>query len=395
MRIALFTDTFLPTLNGVARTLGLLIEHANRQGHEVGLVTPHIDDDPWPGTAFHIKLPGLTLPFYKELKAARPYLSGEHRQILEDFQPHLVHSAVEAIVGMLGRQWALKQGVPFVSSYCTNFPDYMSGYHMGFLEGSVWSQLRWFHGGARVTLVPSHATLRELQERGFHDRMRIWGRGVDAELFHPTRRDPDLRATVAGDAEVVLVYVGRIAPEKRVDLLMEAFPRIRERASKKVALVFVGGGPALEGLEKQGVEGVHFAGYRRGEDLAAHYAAGDVFLFPSDTETFGQVVTEAMASGLSVVAPRRGGVQDTVRPGETGLLFNPGDVDDLVEKGLRLVENDDLRAHLAAGALKEARSRSWTAVFDQLFADYAEVVGISSDSVTEQRRENGIPSTTF
>lgn len=382
MRIALFTDTFPPTLNGVARALGLLVEHANRQGHEVGVVSTRESDDAWPGTAFHIRLPGVRLPFYKELQAAQPVLGRNARRLLKGFRPHIVHSAVEALVGMAGRRWARENGVPFVSSYCTNFPEYLAGYGLGLLEGAAWSHLRRFHGAARLTFCPSAATLRDLQARGFHPRLRIWGRGVDSDLFHPSRRDPTLRERMAPGAEVILLYVGRIAPEKRVDLLLEAFPHIRDAASGKVALVFVGGGPALEGIRRRGLEGVYFAGYQRGEVLAAHFASADAFLFASDSETFGQVVTEAMASGLPVVAPARGGVLDTVVPGETGFLFPPGDVAGLVEAGLRLVEDPALRGRLGRGARAATEDRSWDAVFRRLFRDYAEAAGMWNASVT-------------
>lgn len=383
MRIALFTDTFLPTLNGVARALGLLIEHANRKGHEVALVTPNLAPEPWPGTVLHVRLPGVELPFYRELKAARPNLGGQNRKLLEAFHPHVVHSATEAIVGMAGRRWALKGGYPFVSSYCTNFADYMSGYYMGFLEGAVWAQLRRFHGGARTTFVPSHATLRDLASRGFHDRMRIWGRGVDAHLFNPARRSEELRRSMAPDADVVLMYVGRIAPEKKVHLVLDALEHLRARTAKRVALVYVGGGPALEGLRARGVEGVHFAGYRTGEDLATHYASADAFVFPSDTETFGQVVTEALASGLPVIAPSRGGVMDTVIPNETGFLFPPGDAEALASEALKLVEDDGLRRRLGGNGRRAAEARSWEAVFDQLFEDYAEVARERHGIVTD------------
>ncbi len=382
MKIALFTDTFLPTLNGVARALGLLVDHANRAGHEVALVTPDIDGKDWPDVALHIRLPGPELPFYKELKAARPWLSGADRRRLEGFAPDIVHSATEALVGMVGRRWARKNGVPFVSSYCTNFADYMAGYRMGFLEGTVWSTLRWFHEGAITTFCPSNATLDDLQARGFHPRMKIWGRGVDAELFHPKRRSQEIRDALNPGAEVILTYVGRVAPEKRIDLLMEAFPKIRDRATKPVGMMIVGGGPALERLRAMKVEGVSFAGYRRGEDLGAHFASGDIFLFGSDTETFGQVVTEGMASGLPAIAPARGGVQDTVIPGETGFLFEPGNVDDLVEQALVLVEDDDLRTRLSGQARAAAEARSWQAVFDKLFADYHEALSPRHAPVT-------------
>jgi glycosyltransferase involved in cell wall biosynthesis len=374
MRIALFTDTCLPTLNGVARALGLLIEHAATAGHEVALVSPQVSAEPHPGTSLHLQLPSITVPFYRELQAARPWLAGPERRALQDFDPELVHVATEAFVGSAGHRWARAQGVPLVTSYCTNFPDYLSSYGLGWAEGWCWRHLRDFHDQARITFCPSDATLKDLQLRGFHRRMRLWSRGVDAQLFKPERRSERLRHEIAPGADLVLMYVGRIAPEKRVDLLLDSFPRIRARAAgmgRRVALVLVGDGPALDPLKKQAGPDVHFTGYQRGEDLARHYASADLFVFPSDTETFGQVVTEALASGVPVVAPARGGVMDTVIPDETGRLFEPGDANDLIEQVLVLIGDDLLRRRLGQQARSAAERRSWAAIFAQLFDDYA------------------------
>lgn len=381
MRIALFTDTCHPTVNGVARALGLLVDHANRAGHEVALVSPDVGED-HPGTAFHLRLPGLTLPFYPELEAARPWLGGAGAAALERFDPQIVHVATEALVGWVGRRWALRRRLPLVTSYCTNFPDYLSGYGMGFAEGACWSWLRRFHSRATLTVCPSQATLADLRSHGFHERLGLWSRGVDGDLFDPARRDPAVRESMAPGAEVILLYVGRIAPEKKVDLLVEAFPRIQARTRRRVGLVFVGGGPALESLRNRAPDGVHFAGYRRGAELGAHYASADAFLFGSDTETFGQVVTEALASGLPVVAPARGGVTDTVVPGETGFLFEPGDVDGLVEHAVTLVDDEALRTRMGRTARERARTRTWDSVFQRLFHDYAEACAGRYGAVT-------------
>jgi len=374
VRIAVFTDTFPPTLNGVARTLGLLVDHAMAAGHEVAVVCPRVEDRDHPGTALHIRIPGMQLPFYRELHAARPWLTPAQSRALKAFAPDVIHCATEALVGMAGRRWARRHGIPLVTSYCTNFPEYIAGYGMGVLENTIWHHLRRFHGGARLTLTPSQTTRRELLARDFHHRIRIWGRGVDAELFHPSRRDDSLRRSLASEADVLLMYVGRLAPEKRIDLLVKAFPAIREATSERVALVLVGGGPVREELEARQVEGIYLAGYRRSEDLAAHFASADVFLFPSDTETFGQVVTEAMASGLPVVAPDRGGVLDTVIPGGTGFLFEAGRVGPLVDAAVRLVQNPGLRDRMGRAARAAAEVRSWQAVFDKLFGDYEAAV---------------------
>ncbi len=382
MRIALFTDTCFPTVNGVARALGLLIEHANARGHAVLLVSPDLSAEPHPGAAVHLTIPGVQLPFYRELKAARPWLGGAIQRALSDFSPDVVHVATEAMVGAAGRRWALSNDVPLVTSYCTNFPDYLSGYGMGFGEQLCWGYLRRFHAAAAVTLCPSRATLRDLASRGFHSRMGLWSRGVDSDLFDPTRRDEELRREMAPGADVVLLYVGRIAPEKKIDLLIEALPRIRASTTQRVGLVLVGGGPARDGLMAAGHPDVHFTGYRRGTDLAAHYASADAFVFPSDTETFGQVVSEALSSGLPVVAPDRGGVTDLVIPDETGFLFRPGRADELADRAIRLVEDAALRRRLGARGRALAEGRSWSEVFDGLFTTYDEVCAGRNAAVT-------------
>jgi glycosyltransferase involved in cell wall biosynthesis len=179
---------------------------------------------------------------------------------------------------------------------------------------------------------------------------------------------------MAPGAERILLYVGRLAPEKRLDVLMEAFPRVREAVGPGVALVLVGDGPWMDRLRQKAGEGIHFLGYRRGVPLAEAYAAGDIFAFPSDTETFGNVVTEALASGLPVVAPEKGGVVDSVIPGRTGILVHPRDPAAMADGLIRLLTDEPLRARLAAGARAFAESRSWASILDDLLADYEDAL---------------------
>jgi len=382
MRIALFTDTYLPTVNGVARALGLLVEHAAREGHEVALVTPPVPGDTAEHVPLHLRVPGVEVPFYPELHLCRPWLGRRARSRLGDFRPDVVHAATEAVVGWLGRRWALRHDVPLVTSYCTHFADYAAGYRLGFLERPLWAWLRTFHAPADRTVAPSRDALRALSEHGFHDRLGLWPRGVDSDGFHPGKRSPSIRREMAPGAEVVLLYVGRIAPEKRVHLLLDAFPGIRRGADRPVGLVLVGDGPALHELRDRKVEGVTFTGYRRGSLLAATYASADLFLFPSDTETFGQVVTEAFASGLPVVAAARGGVTDLVEPGRTGDLFRPGDAAALTEAALPLVRDDGLRWKMGRHARLDAEGRSWAGVFRDLFSLYRDTCTSRNGTVT-------------
>lgn len=373
MKIALFTDTYLPEVNGVARTLGRLVAHAAERGHQVGLVTPRVSRQPAAHAAFHHQLFGVPVPVYPELKLARP-LDGAGRRVLEAFRPDLIHVATESTVGASGARWAIRSGIPLVTSFHTNFADYLAGYGLGWAEGWVWNHLRGFHDRAEMTFCPSGATLEMLRSHGFHDRLRIWSRGVDSRHYHPARRKETVRQRLAPGAEKILLYVGRLAPEKRVHLLVEAFHEIRRLEGDRVSLVLVGDGPAAPELRRTAGPGVRFTGYLKGDALAEAYAAADVFVFPSDTETFGNVVTEAMASGLPVVAPARGGVMETVRTGETGILVPPLNAGRLAEATLSLLRDGSLRNRLAAGARAEAERRSWSVILDGLLDSWQEVV---------------------
>jgi glycosyltransferase involved in cell wall biosynthesis len=371
MRIALFADTFLPQVNGVARTLGRLVAFLRARGDAVALVAPRI-----PGLADEradllVAPPSIPVPLYPELRLALPISPAAGRR-LRAFAPDVVHVATEFTIGWSGVHWAGANGVPLVSSFHTDFPAYLAGYGFAGLERRAWGYLRAFHGHALRTFCPSQATLTQLAEHGFHDRLAIWSRGVDAELFSPVHRSDAVRARLAPGARHVLLYVGRLAPEKRIHVLMDAFEQIRARAPRPVALVLVGGGPEEHELRRRAAPDVYFTGYLEGTDLAAAYAAADVFVFPSDTETFGNVVLEAMASGVPVVAADRGGVTETVRPGTTGELARAGDAGAFAEATLALLHDSERRARMAQEARAAALVRSWTRVLDDLRGAYVE-----------------------
>lgn len=369
MRIALFTDTYPTELNGVATTLGKLVAHGRSRGHEFALVTPQVSDAPCRNAAVHIQRPSCSVPFYRDLSLALG-LDAPAKKILAAFDPDVAHVATEATVGLSGRLWAERRGVPLVTSYHTNFAEYVAHYRMGILAPSLWRYLRWFHGAGRVTFCPSADTRVDLREHGLHDRVRLWSRGVDTDRFTPSRRSREVRERLAPGAELVMGYVGRLAPEKRVEVLLEAFREVRSRLGERVALVVVGDGPRRNALEADAPEGTRFTGYLRGEELADAYAASDLFTFPSDTETFGNVVLEALASGVPAVVADRGGVRETVIPGRTGVRVPPLDSGAFAEACIRLLSNDVERRKLARGARAEALERSWAAVLDGVFQGY-------------------------
>ena len=370
MRVALFTDTYLPQVNGVSRTLARLIEHLGSSGHEVALVSPRTRGEREPlGVTLHLRIPGVPLPIYPELLLTRP-LSRWEGKLLRTFDPHVVHCATESVVGWSGRRWALKTRRPLVTSFHTDFPAYANTYRLGVAVPLGWRLLRRFHAPAHRTFCPSDHTLRQLRERGFHDGLALWPRGVDVDLFNPERRNRAFREELAPGAEVLLLYVGRLAGEKRLDLLMDAFVQVRQRASSSVGLLVVGDGPLAPTLRKRRIPGVHFLGYLTGDDLGRAYASADIFAFPSDTETFGNVALEAMASGLPVVGVQKGGVQDVVDHGRTGLLVEPRNADALANGLLRLIEVPSLRHRMGVAARAEASTREWPEILERVVAGY-------------------------
>lgn len=375
MRIALFSDTYPPNVNGVANTLGRLVREAHRRGDEVALFTPRISEGGAEYSSVHLQSAGIPVPVYPELQLALPDLPGVARS-LEAFEPDLVHLATESSMGLAGRRWAIRNRRPIVTSFHTNYADYARGYRLGAFEGGIWRYLRWFHHSARITFHPSRVTGELLQSKGFRSPARLWSRGVDAEAFSPVHRSSEVREEIAPGAETILLFVGRIAPEKSCALAVEAFTRIRPDFPG-CALVFVGDGPARPDLEAEKVPGVYFIGYRRGRDLSRVFASGDLLLFPSTTETFGNVVLEAFASGLPAIVADQGGVCDTVADGETGYRCRPGNADDFAHRLSGLLGDPGLRATMGQRARAAALGRSWGKVFDSLWEGYREVVGIS------------------
>ena len=372
MRVCLVTETYFPQLNGVSRTLGQLVRHLSEQGDTVQLVHPDYGEVPAPERTQRVR--SINLPFYKELYLPLPPFAGALRAI-DAFAPDLVHVATEATLGLAVLRHALRRRVPIVSSFHTNFDQYSAHYRIGFASGTIWRYLRWFHNRTLETYVPSRATIADLEQRGF-ERLVLWPRGVEHTLFRPDRPGRDaLRARLGFTAEnVVVAYVSRIAAEKNVRYLADALALV-ERERPEARFLFVGDGPARADLERRMGENARFVGYQRGEDLADHYAAADLFAFSSLTETFGNVVLEALASGLPVVALRAGGVGETVRNGETGALLDPAESPRAFADALvRYIDDAGLRRQTAEAARAYACRQGWDAIMAALRARYQGIV---------------------
>jgi glycosyltransferase involved in cell wall biosynthesis len=367
MRVALITETFLPGVNGVTTTLCRLLDYLQAEGHESLVFAPLGAPKTYAGAEI-VPLGGVPLPFYPEINFTPPQF-GITAQ-LRRFQPHVVHLVAPAILGAIVPDIVRNLSIPLLSSYHTDLIAYSDHYGLGFLKDPFNAYLRWIHNRSRITLCPSVATLNKLRSQGFR-RLKVWGRGVDTVRFQPHHRSFAWREAIGVQpGETVVIYVGRISKEKRIDLLEEAMQGL-----DSVRLVLVGDGPARAEFQQR-MKGlpVHFTGYLQGDDLSTAYASADVFVFPSDTDTFGQVMQEGMASGLPVVAARSGGAPDLVREEVTGLLFAPGNAADLHNQLRRLIAEPHTRASMGQLGRQYAERRSWRSVMEELMGHYGHLL---------------------
>lgn len=364
LRIAVVTETYPPEVNGVAMTLGRLVNGLQLRNHQVQLIRPrqHADDQPHPTATFSEHLQrGIALPRYQGLKVGLPAKAALTRLWTRQ-RPDVVQIATEGPLGWSALAAANKLRLPVASDFHTNFHSYSSHYGFGLLRQAIVAYLRKFHNKAAVTLVPTEGIRRELAASGY-ENIEIIGRGVDTRLFHPGRRDPDLRARWGIHAGgTAVLYVGRLAAEKNLALVFRAFDAMRA-AEPAARLVLVGDGPERAAWQARRPDAI-FCGSRIGEALAAHYASGDVFLFPSLTETWGNVTIEAMASGLAVVAYDCAAAEEVIRHGENGLKAAPENEAAFIAEAVSLARAGTLQRRLGSAAAARAAQLSWDAIID-------------------------------
>jgi phosphatidylinositol alpha 1,6-mannosyltransferase len=376
MRIAIITESFPPDVNGVAHCVLRVAENLVRKGHHPLVIAPESARATADGEGqfpFPVeRVPSVPLPGYPSFRLGLP--TPKTRRAIARHGTELVHLASPVALGAWGAHVARAMGLPMVAVYQTDLPNYARAYRLGkATEAFAWRWLRDIHNAAGRTLAPSSVTAAELAEHEI-ERVWLWGRGVDTERFHPARRDERLRAEIAPNGEVIVGYVGRLAVEKRVDLLMSL------ATLPGVKLAITGGGPMEDELRAALPAGA-LLGTRHGADLARIYASLDVFVHTGPFETFGQTVQEAAASGLPVVAPAAGGPVDLVAHGTTGYLVPPGDPGALAAAVRTLVADPALRARFGEAARRRVAGRTWSALTDELLGHYAAVLGARTEPV--------------
>jgi glycosyltransferase involved in cell wall biosynthesis len=368
MRIALFTETFLPKVDGIVTRLRHTVDHLQRNGDQVLVVSPDGGLKEYKGARIY-GVSGFPLPLYPELKLALPRPS--IGVALEGFRPDLIHVVNPAVLGLAGLYYAKIMQIPLVASYHTHLPQYLHHYGLGMLEGVMWELIKASHNQAQLNLCTSTAMVQQLREHGI-ERLDLWQRGVDTEMFHPGLASVEMRSHLSqGHPESpLLLYVGRLGAEKEIDRIkpvLEAIPNAR--------LALVGDGPHRSALEKHFAgTPTHFVGYLTGTELGSAFASADAFIFPSRTETLGLVLLEAMAAGCPVVAARSGGIPDIVTDGVNGYLFDPADENGAIAATQRLLHQQAERETLRQNARREAERWGWAAATRQLQNYYRGVV---------------------
>jgi len=366
LKIAYFTESVPPLTDGVARTYTRLAETLNSKKIDFRFFTPMLptEREPWRGRVR--KVPSVPFPLYRYYRVGIPY--GQNLDsLLDSFQPDLVQVAAPTPLCIYGQNYAFRKKLPVVASYHTHFVDYFPYYGFSWAVDLGWQFMKWFYNRNMTTVAPTQGTIGELSGRGFQNLMR-WPRGIDGHKFSPNHRNMDLRKKWSLGKQLLLLFVGRMVAEKDLADLAEAVLSLRQKGYK-FQLAFAGDGPYRAIMEKQFPKD-HFLGFIQGPKLSELYATSDLFVFPSTTETFGNVVLEAFASGLPVVGVRKGGVADLVQNRVNGFLAKPNDPKDLARRIQFFLDHPRSLPQYKKGALSTAAQFDWPTINGRLISHY-------------------------
>lgn len=372
MRIALATGNYHHVPDGVALTLNRLVAYLLANGHEVLVFAPEVPDPPIKHVGRMVAVPSFPMPGRNEYRITWG-LGPKGYDAIREFKPDLIHLATPDMAAVQLIFWAKTRNIPVVASYHTHFTSYMGYYRLEWTVPLIWALFRWFYGTARAVYVPSQSMADVLEGYGIDKNIHIWARGVETDLFSPEKRNLAWRRVLGvADSDVLITFVSRLVWEKDLESVIQTFTRLHEECTR-VKTMIIGEGPAMNHL-RAALPKTLFAGYLSGEDLAQGYASSDVFLFPSTTETFGNVTLEALACGLPAVVANASGNRSLVSNNRNGFLIPPYDVGEYVRLIKLLVNDDAKRAEMSRQAREFAMGYTWDSINGGLVANYEAVV---------------------
>ncbi|MCF8384008.1 MAG: glycosyltransferase family 1 protein [Chlorobium sp.] len=370
MKIALYAGTYVKDKDGAVRSIYQLVASFRKNGHEVVVWSSDVSEQDNHGSLCVYRLPSVPIPLYPDYKLG--FFGSVTEKQLDAYAPDIVHISTPDIVGRKFLLYAKKRNLPATSVYHTDFPSYLSYYRLGFALKPVWKYLRWFYNTCDLVFAPNKIVQRNLIGQSIRN-VEIWSRGIDRNLFDPSRRSRRLREEWNAGDRTVFVYAGRFVLYKDIEVVMSIYERfVVEGLEPRVRFVMIGSGPEEAEMRRRMPEAV-FTGYLTGSALPEAYASGDVFLFPSTTEAFGNVVLEAFATGLPAVVSDIGGCMELVNKSGAGLVAKAGDIDQFYRHCLRLIDDHEAFSEMRASGLRYAEGQSWDAVNGTLIGRYLEL----------------------
>jgi len=372
LRIALFTGNYNHIQDGVSLTLNRLVEFLENQGIPVLVFGPTIDDPAIDHEGDFIPVPSIPMPGRPEYRVTVGFPQDVQAK-LKDFDPTLIHIATPDLLGFRALRYAQSNDIQIVASYHTHFTSYLKYYNLQMLEMLGWKYLAWFYSQCKHVYVPSPSMAHELNDKGITEGIRIWARGVDTELFNPKYRDMEWRrANGFDDDDKIVTFVSRLVWEKDLQTYVDTIKKLTAEHPDIKPLI-VGDGPAKKELEYM-LREAHFTGFITGEELARAYASSDIFLFPSDTETFGNVTLEAMASGVPAVVADATGSKSLVESGVNGFLAPPKKTNEFAEMVLKIAQDEELRERMSQASRQKALAYAWDNINAELVENYKEAL---------------------
>lgn len=371
IKVAIFTDTYLPQINGVSNTLYEYARYLESHKIQYLIVSPRVSKRD-PRNDFIERLHSISFWFYKDARIGFSRKSRIHN-LMREFDPNIIHVMTEFTVGSMGLKYAQQNNLPVITNYSSHFTLFLKHLHLGFIAKLLEKYLSYFHRQSRLTTTPSTDSMHVLKDQFGIENVHLFGRGIDMQRFNPAKQSTSLRASWKAEDKTVLLCVSRISGEKNLDVLFESYKALEEDVKAQSQLVIVGDGPLLERYKKHYPFALYL-GYQTGESLAQIYASADVFVFPSHSETLGNVVLEAMASGLPCVVVNRGGVLMNIVHQHNGWISDHEDPTTYQEALIEAILEPHKRLEYSENALALMQTKTWSSVFNKLLSTYSQAL---------------------